>query len=306
MHTAAETRPRRGFAEAYASGRPVLSLEFFPPKDEALLPDAYARMEHLSRMGPEFMTVTYGAGGGTRELTCRMVGHVRRALGATAVAHLTCLGHSRAEVAEVADKLQAEGVRHLLALRGDPPRGCTDFVPHPDGFACARDLARYLKDRGDFHLAVAGYPEVHPEAPSAQADLDYLKAKVDAGAEVVITQLFFDCDLYFRFVDRARAAGVEVPIVPGLLPIANAEQVKRFTALCGASLPDGVRSQLDDLQPHEVVEFGTDYAIRMGEALLAGGAPGLHLYTLNRSPQSEAIIMSLGLGGPARNGSAPG
>lgn len=283
------------FTAAYSNGHPVLSLEFFPPKEDSLMDLALQRMQELARLGPRFVTVTYGAGGGTRERTRQMVRFAAQTLGVTAVAHLTCVGHTREEVAQVADGLHQVGVRHLLALRGDPPTGTGRFVPCEGGFTCARELTASLKGR--FHLAVAGYPEVHPEATSADADIDYLKAKVDAGAEVVFTQLFLDCAHYFRFRDRAQRAGVDVPLVPGLMPIATAAGVRRMTSLCGASVPAEVAAMLDALehQPEDLERFGTDYALAQGQELLEGGAPGIHLYTLNRSGQAEAVIRGLGL-----------
>lgn len=281
------------FSATYAEGRPVLSLEFFPPKEDSALEQALQRMEELSRLGPRFVTVTYGAGGGTRERTRQMVRFARQTLKVTAVAHLTCVGHTRAEVEAVADALHADGIRHLLALRGDPPAGSGRFAPCPGGYTSAQELTACLKASGRFHLAVAGYPETHPEAASPEADLDYLKAKVDAGAEVVFTQLFFDCAHYFRFRDRAAKAGVNVPIVPGLMPIASAAGVRRMTTLCGASLPKEVAAALDEVEDLE--RFGIDYALQQGRALLEGGAPGIHLYTLNRSGQAEAVIRGLDL-----------
>lgn len=285
------------FTLAYASDRPVLSLEFFPPKEDSLMEQALRRMEELSRLGPRFVTVTYGAGGGTRERTRQMVRYAHQELGVTAVAHLTCVGHTRGEVEAVASALHADGIRHLLALRGDPPAGSGRFVPCPGGFGSALDLTGWLKARNQFHLAVAGYPETHPEAASPQADLDYLKRKVEAGAEVVFTQLFFETGHYFRFRDRAARAGIEVPIVPGLMPIATAAGVRRMTSLCGASLPAEVARTLDELadRPAEVERYGTDCALRMGRELLDGGAPGIHLYTLNRAGQAEAVIRGLDL-----------
>ncbi|MCC6953302.1 MAG: methylenetetrahydrofolate reductase [Deltaproteobacteria bacterium] len=286
------------FSEIYKRSR-VLSLEFFPPKAESGVPETLALIERLAKLSPDFMTVTYGAGGGQRGAARELVTFIRDTLKLVAVQHLTCSRHSTAEIDAIADELIEDGIEHVLALRGDPVQGTSTFVAHPEGFSCARDLTKHLNARGQFSLAVAGYPETHREATSREADLAYLKEKVDAGAEVVITQLFFDNDFYFRFLDDLSPYNVAVPIVPGLMPIANVAQVKRFTSLCGASIPPQVAAQLSRLEgdPEGVVQYGIDLALEQGRALLERGAPGLHLYTLNKSSQVEAIIRGLGLGG---------
>lgn len=283
------------FSELYAGNEKIVSLEFFPPRATDSLAATIALIEDLDRLNPHYMTVTYGAGGGNRSLTRELVGHIQNNLGRTAVAHITCAGHSTEELLGVIEEFRADGISNFLALRGDPPKGTHSFVPHPQGLNCAKDLVSLMKRCGDLSIAVAGYPETHREARSPQADIEYLKQKVDAGAEVIITQLFFEPRLYFDFLDRARAIGIEVPIVPGIMPIANAAQVRRFTDMCGATIPPLLQRKLHALEerPEELLEFGIEYALELCEQLLAGGAPGVHLYTLNRSTQVRPILEHL-------------
>lgn len=282
------------FSEIFTKGTPVYSLEFFPPKKEEALPATYELVKRLSKLQPDFMTVTYGAGGNTQERTNDITGYINRETDIPAVSHLTCVGHSVSEIDRILDNLKSLGISHILALRGDPPQGEECFEAHPEGFSCARDLVRHIAKRGCFSIAVAGYPEGHPEAKSKQEELSYLKEKVEAGAEIVITQLFFDVNFYFDFVAAARAEGISVPIVPGLMPIRNVKQLERFTAMCGASIPEKVRKDLSLLcSEDDIKAYGVRLTIKLAQKLLEGGAPGIHLFTLNKSKQVEAVLKAL-------------
>ena len=286
------------FSEIYkqgkSEGRAVLSLEFFPPKDEAALSSTLALVDELAKLGPDFMTVTYGAGGGARNFSREIVRHIAEHLRRIAVQHITCIGRSRADIANVLSDLEKLGIRHILALRGDLPKGVKTW-PGPSEISGSVELTEFAAKQHGFSVAVAGYPETHKDAPSPQSDLDHLKRKLDAGAEVVFTQLFFDPKVYFNFIDRCRNAGIAVPIVPGIMPIGSISQIKRFTDMCGASIPAALADSLAKLEakPDEVVKFGTDYAIKLCEQLIENGAPGIHLYTLNKSTQARAIIQAL-------------
>lgn len=283
------------FSEIYESSSPVYSLEFFPPKDPQKIETTKSLMKRMARLDPHFMTVTYGAGGGTRVLTGELTAYIAGELSIPAVAHLTCVGHSREEIRSVLDALENSGISNVLALRGDPPKGQDTFEVHPDGFTCARDLCRFIVDRGGFSAAVAGYPECHHDAADWDSELNYLREKQEAGAEVIITQLFFEAELYFRYTERARAAGVTLPIVPGIMPISNFKQLKRFTSLCGATVPQKIISALEPIQEDKeaVRSYGTELAFSLCRELLRGGAPGIHFYTLNKSFQVEDVLSQL-------------
>jgi methylenetetrahydrofolate reductase (NADPH) len=281
--------------DCFKDSRPIFSFEFFPPKTpegEQLL---YRTVERLAEAHPAFVSVTYGAGGSTRELTVELVGRIQADLGITAMAHLTCVGHSRHEIDTVISRLQRRGVQNVLALRGDPPRGADVFRAHPEGFAYASELVRHLKNTTDLCVAGAAYPEGHVECVDREQDLLHLKAKVDAGADFLITQLFFDpCD-YFGFVDRARAVGIQVPIVPGVMPVTNASQLQKFTQMCGTRIPDALRDRLAPIaeDTDAVVEAGIGWATDQCKRLLEGGAPGIHFYTLNRSHSTLQVFRNL-------------
>ncbi|MBI5381015.1 MAG: methylenetetrahydrofolate reductase [NAD(P)H] [Opitutae bacterium] len=287
----------RPISELFALNRPLRSIEFFPPKDasgvEALRQTAAA----VRKIAWDFVSVTYGAGGTTRERTAQVSAMLKDDFGFTVMPHLTCVGHSRAELTEIADRIHAAGFRNIMTLRGDPPKGATAFTPPPDGLAHASELAALLKaQHPDFCLGVAGYPEKHPEAPSFESDLDFLKRKIDAGAAFVTTQLFFDNAIFYRFVDRCRAAGITVPIVPGIMPVLSLKQVQRITSLKGgSSLPATLARRLDIAAENaEVVEIvGIDWALTQIRDLLAHGAPGYHLYILNRAECALALAAGL-------------
>ena len=288
--------PDRPVSTLFAEKRPVRSLEFFPPKDDAGVEALRATAAALRRMAPDFVSVTYGAGGSTRERTAQVSDILRREFGFTVMPHLTCVGHSRAELETVADRIYEGGYRNIMTLRGDPPKGETTFTPYKDGLRYAADLAALLKTRHpDFCLGVAGYPEKHPEAASLESDLENLRRKVEAGASFVTTQLFFDNAIYYRFVERCRAAGINVPIVPGIMPVLSLKQIQRFTSMCGASLPSKLITRLEVAAENtEVVEtIGIDWALTQIRDLLANGAPGYHLYILNRAKGALALTAGL-------------
>ncbi|HEY3493250.1 MAG TPA: methylenetetrahydrofolate reductase [NAD(P)H] [Polyangiaceae bacterium] len=271
---------------------PAFSFEFFPPKDAAGVDRLFETIAELEKYRPAYVSVTYGAGGSTRRLTVELVRRIKREAGIEAMAHLTCVGATRAELVSVLDELKASGVENVIALRGDPPKGQTQFVRTEGGFSNAVELIALARQQHDFCIAAACYPEKHPEAPDAATDLLRLKAKVDAGAQFLITQLFFDNRDYFEFVKRARAAGIAVPIVAGIMPVTNVSQIKRFTALCGSSIPAALLGRLEGAGADEeaVRAIGVDYATAQCRELLAGGAPGIHFYTLNRSLATRHIL----------------
>jgi methylenetetrahydrofolate reductase (NADPH) len=274
----------------------LFSFEFFPPRSEdgvARLLDTVADLEVLR---PSFVSVTYGAGGGTRDRTLDIVERIRRDIGIEAAAHVTCVGHTREEMRALVRSIVDLGVENIVALRGDPPRGTKTFVPTPDGFRYASEL---IADIRAAHPALcivgAAYPEGHIECEDRRADLRHLKLKADAGTDVLLTQLFFDNAFYFDLVRRARAAGISVPIIPGIMPVTNVDQIERFTSMCGATIPYPLRQALYERKadPEAVLELGVAYATAQCDELLRGGAPGIHFYTLNKSPATRAIVSVL-------------
>jgi methylenetetrahydrofolate reductase (NADPH) len=283
--------------DLFANGHPVFSFEFFPPKTEAGAGTLERTIGELRDLEPAFVSVTYGAGGSTRDRTIDLVARIQKRDGICAMAHLTCVGAGRDEIASVLDRLVEAGVENVIALRGDPPAGAASFETPPDGFAYASDLIAFIRERHAARLCVAGagYPEGHPESRDLALDLRHLGVKVRAGADFIVTQLFFDNRVYFDFVARARAGGITVPIVPGIMPITNLAQIERMTKLCGASIPASLRAELDRRRddPVAVQQLGVAQATAQCADLLAGGAPGIHFFTLNQSPATRMILTAL-------------
>ena len=274
-----------------------VSFEFFPPRSAEMEAKLWACIERLATLKPRYVSVTYGAGGSTRERTHATVVRLRAETTLEPAAHLTCVGASRAEIDAIARRYWQAGIRHIVALRGDAPDGGGAYAPHPDGYAYAFDLVQGLKRIADFEISVAAYPETHPDAPNADFDLDNLKRKIDAGAGQAITQFFFDVEVFFRFLDRARSAGITVPIIPGILPVTNFAQVRKFAKVCGASLPAwmaDVYEGLDD-DPETRRLVAASVAIEQCRALHAGGVKQFHFYTLNRADLTFAICHVLGV-----------
>ena len=278
-----------------AEKRPVFSFEFFPPKTDEGMANLRKTLDELRQDKPDFVSVTYGALGTTRERTVEITRFIKQDLGIEAMAHLTCVGASKEELRAVLDQIRDAGIENVLALRGDPPEGETEWKPHPGGLKYSTELARLISEHYDFAIGGVAFPEVHPESPDLAHDLRFLKQKLESGVSFLITQLFFDNDLYFDFVEQARAAGIDVPIVPGIMPITNFAQIKRITSLCGATIPPQLEAELAARaeDPEAVAELGVAYATLQCADLLARGAPGIHFYTLNKSPATRAILAAL-------------
>lgn len=292
--------------DLYSRPEPTISFEFFPPKTDEAENILFAEtVPALKRLGPSFISVTYGAGGGTRDRTLRIVNRVRRDFGIESMAHLTCVGSTRDMLGSVLDEADGLGIENILALRGDPPKGQTEFQAVEGGFSYAVDLVRFVKSRNRFAVGAAGYPEGHVECGDRTLDWDRTAAKVEAGAEFLITQLFYDADDFLAFENYLRTKrGVKVPIVPGVLPFLSAEQIRRFTKLCGSKLPDGLAKKLDAVAADDeaVRQLGVEVCTDICRRLLDHGVPGIHLYCLNRSQSCAEILNNLGLVRDARNG----
>ena len=277
------------------SGKRTVSFEFFPPRTDAGFEELFKTIAALKPLDPDYVSVTYGAGGSTRRKTVDLVLRIKHEIGLESMAHLTCVSATREEIKGTLDNLNLGGMENVLPLRGDPPKGEEKFVKTEGGFEHANELVEFIRGRYPFCLAGACYPEIHPEARHWENDLDNLKRKVDAGVDFLITQLFFDNDHFFRFLDRATARGIKVPILAGIMPILSVRQIKRFTQMCGATIPAGLLSKIEAVEddPEAVRQLGAYHATEQCEGLLAGGAAGLHFYTLNRSTATRVIFQQI-------------
>ena len=275
--------------------QPSFSFEFFPPKNSEGFEQLFTTIGQLEFCQPTYVSVTFGAGGSTRAQTIDLVGRIKNEIGLEAMAHLTCVGSSQEELRSVLDTLQEKGIKNILALRGDPPQGQEKFEKPENGFAYANELVEFIRKHYEFCVGVAGYPEGHVECLDTKVDLENLKRKVDAGADFIVTQLFFDNRFYFDFVERAQNIGISIPIIPGIMPILNVKQTQRFTKMCGSTIPETLMKQLESSQdePEAVRRIGIEHATLQCELLLQEEAPGIHFYTLNRSNATLKILESL-------------
>src|SRR4051794_22302094 len=275
--------------------RPVFSFEFFPPKSDEGMENLWRAASELKHDEPAFVSVTYGAGGSTRDRTITIVKRIKQELGLEAMAHFTCVGATVDELRRVLDEMRDSGIENVLALRGDPPQGQEEWTATEGGLSYSTELIDLIADRYDFTIGAACFPEVHIASESLEQDIEVMKLKVANGARFLVTQLFFDNELYFDFVEKARAAGVDVPIIPGIMPIQAFGQIKRITKMCGATIPSELERELAARQddPDAVRDFGVAYAPLQCADLLARGAPGIHFYVLNRSPAARAVLAAL-------------
>ena len=275
--------------------KPAFSFEFFPPKDNDGFDKLFETIDNLKPLNPAFVSVTYGAGGSTRSKTIDLVGRIKKEIGLESMAHLTCVGHNSDEILNVLESIKKQNVDNVLALRGDPPAGEINFTKPNNGFGYAVELVQFICERFSFCIGVAGYPEGHPESSNREEDLFHLKKKVLAGASFIVTQLFFDNKYYFDFVASLRKIGVDVPVIPGIMPIVNLKQIKRFIKMCGATIPHDLMVRLEEAQddPESVCQIGIDHAANQCRKLLMQGAPGIHFYTLNRSRATLSVLERL-------------
>jgi methylenetetrahydrofolate reductase (NADPH) len=282
-------------SEKLKSSSPVFSFEFFPPKDEAGFQILFDTIRKLKPANPAFVSVTYGAGGSTRSKTIDLVGKIKNDIGIESMAHLTCVGHQKDEIVSVLESLQKLRIDNVLALRGDPPMGEKKFIKTIGGFGYGNELVSFIKSKYSFCVGAACYPEGHIECPELSLDMDNLKRKVDSGVDFLITQLFFDNRYYFDFINKVRQEGINIPIIPGIMPVLNLKQSQRFSKMCGASLSDSLLAKFDGVQddPDKVRELGINHAIDQCKDLLRLGVPGIHFYTLNRSKATLAILENL-------------
>jgi methylenetetrahydrofolate reductase (NADPH) len=282
-------------SEILKQGQHTFSFEFFPPKTDEGFDLLFQTIENLKSWNPGYVSVTYGAGGSTRTKTLDLVARIKHQIGLEGMAHLTCVGHTADEIRVILDRLKEDGIENILALRGDPPNGEESFVKTKNGFGFGNELVSFIRKHYSFCLGVAGYPEGHVESPNLKVDLVNLKRKVDAGADFIVTQLFFDNKYFFEFCERARASGIHVPIIPGIMPIINTKQTQRFTKMCGASIPQALLERLEQNQEDAaaVRQIGVEHATTQCAELLKHGVPGIHFYTLNQSKATLAILENL-------------
>ena len=275
--------------------KPAFSFEFFPPKDNDGFDKLFETIDNLKALNPAFVSVTYGAGGSTRSKTIDLVGRIKKEIRLESMAHLTCVGHNSDEILNVLESIKKQNVENVLALRGDPPAGEINFTKPNNGFGYAVELVQFICERFSFCVGVAGYPEGHPESSNREEDLFHLKKKILAGASFIVTQLFFDNKYYFEFVASLRKIGVDVPVIPGIMPIVNLKQIKRFIKMCGATIPHDLMVRLEEAQddPESVCQIGIDHAANQCRKLLMQGAPGIHFYTLNRSRATLSVLERL-------------
>ena len=278
-----------------ADRKPIFSFEFFPPKTEEGVTQLFETIKKVKSLNPGYISVTYGAGGGTRDKTIDIVKRAKREIGLESMAHLTCVGHSRDEIKDILDELTNSGIENVVALRGDPPKGETSFTPNPHGFKHASELTAFIRASYRLCIAVAGYPEGHIESPDKETDWNYLIQKMKAGADFIITQLFFDNRDFFTFERRMREKGVTGPIIPGIMPITNYSQIVRFTRMCGARIPEKVAKDLEPIQNdvEAVQRYGVKFGTLQCRELIEHGVPGIHFYTLNKSNSSQEILRGL-------------
>ena len=294
-------KPRLKIKDILKKTRPV-SFEFFPPRHAEGIPAVLETLNELKTYCPDYVSVTYGAGGSTRAFTEEITFEAKRTAGVEVMAHLTCVGQTKEEIHGVLERLDAEGVENIIALRGDPPRGTTEFVPVEGGFNHATDLLQHVKANFDFGVAAACYPEGHTESVDLDADLEYVKMKVENGADFLITQLFYDNQYYYDFLERARAFGIDVPIIPGILPVLNSSQVRRFTTLSGSEIPPQLDKLLDKYADNDdsARDMGVEYATAQVRELWDSGVPGVHFYVLNRNYSVSRILDNLKIPGHHR------
>jgi methylenetetrahydrofolate reductase (NADPH) len=282
--------------ELFALGPPTCSFEFFPPKDDAGFDQLFKTIDRLRPLHPSYVSVTYGAGGSTRRKTVDLAGRIQNEIGLRVMAHLTCVNHTKEETADVVNELYRQGIRNILALRGDPPGGTGMFVPTAGGFQNSSELVAFLRENyPDVSLGVSGYPEGHPQCLNRTRDLEHLKQKVENGANFIVTQLFFDNDDFYRWRDQARAMGITVPIIAGIMPVLNVAQIKRFVTMCGAKIPHPLLLKIEAVEENadEVYRIGVEHATQQCQELLENGTEGIHFYTLNRSRATADICRTL-------------